>query len=175
MFGLSQAVFPRIFAWSAVPFGLVMAGCSWMGLAGKQSVAKRDAQNLASVCASAQAAGWDFATGTNGTVEEVVAAVTKGHTINDTGNPFHGTFFGVPGMNHARLSGALRYLKFESGMLMYDSEGKKIVSDLKGRVIASWIIGLTILGAIAVGSLVSSVTRARGGGRSGIEDDGKGA
>lgn len=91
--------------------------------------ARRNAQNLASIFASAQAAGHDFSSA--GTVTTVggtgglIDLITTGHTITDVDSPFYESFFGVKGMDVTAASdtntGAAKYLTFDgdSNMLLY--------------------------------------------------------
>lgn len=78
----------------------------------------RNAQNLASVCAAAQAANLDFV---GATKELTVDAIVTGATVNDPGNPFNTTFFGVPNLSADEKTGALGYLSLSQGMLVYDA------------------------------------------------------
>ena len=89
--------------------------------AADQSKDMRNAQNLASVCAAAQAAGHDFV---DTDVATTVAAIVTGATISEAGNPFNGTFFGVPNLSSAEITGASSYLTLSAGntMLTYDPE-----------------------------------------------------
>ena len=73
----------------------------------KDSKDMRNAQNLASVCAAAQAAGLDF---TNADLNVTISAIVSGATITEAGNPFDGTFFGVPGLAADDISAAEKYL-----------------------------------------------------------------
>lgn len=86
--------------------------------AADQSKDMRNAQNLASVCAAAQAAGHDFV---GGSVTATVDNIVSGATINAPGNPFNTTFFGVPNMSDAEQTGAESYLGLQNGMLTYDA------------------------------------------------------
>ncbi|MCB1076413.1 MAG: prepilin-type N-terminal cleavage/methylation domain-containing protein [Verrucomicrobiae bacterium] len=86
----------------------------------EKSKDRRNAQNLASVCASAQAAGHDFV-GTNTNVGTVVAAIVTGATAAD--GPFQGTFFGVPGLDTEEQTSAAAYLSIANGLLTYTGAG----------------------------------------------------
>ncbi len=86
------------------------------------SVDRRNAMSLASVCASAQAAGWDFVAEGGGDLDRTLYDLVRGHTINDPSSPFHKTYFGVPNLSARELRRAKRYLGFDkvSGtMLIY--------------------------------------------------------
>ncbi len=87
--------------------------------AADQSKDMRNAQNIASVCAAAAAAGHDFVLGT---AALTTAAVVTGATISEAGNPFNGTFFGVPNLAAAAQTGANSYLMLSNGMLTYDPQ-----------------------------------------------------
>ena len=79
----------------------------------KDATARRNAQNIASVYASAQAAGLDLSgTDKNTTITNVI----DGGTITDPG-PFEDTFFGVPGINKleaVKADNAAKYLDFNA-------------------------------------------------------------
>lgn len=77
---------------------------------------KRSAQSLASVCASAQAAGLDFV-GKESDLMKVLAAIVKGETVK-TGS-FQGLRFAVGGLTEEDLAGASRYLSIKDGTLRY--------------------------------------------------------
>lgn len=94
----------------------------------KDATYRRNAQNIASVFASAQAAGHNFADdGSGGTLGEaaIIGAIITGATINDTDSPFHDTYFGVPGLDStdavSESDGAAKYLTWNaaSGQLLY--------------------------------------------------------
>lgn len=92
----------------------------------KDSTLRRNAQNIASVFASAQAVGWDFSkssgTGTTITAKgTVINAVITGATIptSTTGDfatsPFKGAYFGSPGIapvNTTGTDGVGKYLEY---------------------------------------------------------------
>ncbi|MEM1441775.1 MAG: prepilin-type N-terminal cleavage/methylation domain-containing protein [Verrucomicrobiota bacterium] len=91
----------------------------------KDATYRRNAQNIASVFASAQAAGHDFSAG--GTLAEaaIIGAIITGATIADTDSPFNGTYFGVPGLDStdavSETDGAAKYLTWNaaSSQLLY--------------------------------------------------------
>ncbi|MEM7600122.1 MAG: prepilin-type N-terminal cleavage/methylation domain-containing protein [Verrucomicrobiota bacterium] len=91
----------------------------------KDATYRRNAQNIASVFASAQAAGHDFSAA--GTLAEtaIITAIITGATISDTDSPFNGTYFGVPGLDStgaiSETDGAAKYLTWNaaSGQLLY--------------------------------------------------------
>jgi type IV pilus assembly protein PilA len=91
----------------------------------KDATYRRNAQNLASVFASAQAAGHDFSDGGKLNQKAVIEAMITGATINDPGSPFNGTYFGVPGLNATQAvsttAGAGKYLTWDaaSNQLLY--------------------------------------------------------
>ncbi len=87
--------------------------------AAAQSKDMRNAQNLASVAAAAQAAGHNFV---STDVATTVTAIVAGATISETGNPFNGTFFGVPNLSSDEMTGANSYLTLTNGMLTYNPE-----------------------------------------------------
>ena len=85
----------------------------------KEATARRNAQNIASVFASAQAAGLNFAAASTEPAA-IAAAVVTGASVTDPG-PFENTWFGVPGLTVADQTAALTYLSFDpvSGQLLY--------------------------------------------------------
>lgn len=90
----------------------------------KDATYRRNAQNIASVFASAQAAGINFASAS--TVEkDIIEAIITGATVNDADSPFNGTYFGVPGLDAtdavSETDGAAKYLTWNaaSGQLLY--------------------------------------------------------
>ena len=89
----------------------------------KDARKRRNAQNIASVFASAQAAGLDFSTGLT-TEADIIGAVIDGGTVTEVG-PFNGTFFGVPNVDKAvaasETDGAAKYLSWDAtnGLLLY--------------------------------------------------------
>lgn len=78
---------------------------------------RRNAQNLASVCGSAQAAGHDFVSGTD--VGATVEAIVTGATIDASSSPFDGTYFGVPNLSSDEQDAVAPYLTIQHGMLLY--------------------------------------------------------
>lgn len=98
--------------------------------AAKDATYRRNAQNLCSVFASAQAAGYDFSKtgGTGATLASeaaIITAIITGATINNTSSPFNGAFFGVPGLKVAEATsetaGAAKFITWNatSGQLLY--------------------------------------------------------
>ncbi len=98
--------------------------------AAKDATYRRNAQNIASVFASAQAAGYDFSKtgGTGATLADqtaIITAVVSGATISNANSPFNGAYFGIPGLKVAEATsttaGAAKYLTWDttSGQLLY--------------------------------------------------------
>lgn len=91
----------------------------------KDATYRRNAQNLASVFASAQAAGHDFSVGGTLNEKKIIEGLVTGATINDADSPFNGTYFGVPGLDVvdavSETDGAAKYLEWNaaSGQLLY--------------------------------------------------------
>ncbi len=85
----------------------------------KEATARRNAQNIASVFASAQAAGLNFATAST-VPKDIASAVVTGAKVTEKG-PFEDTWFGVPGLTTADQTAALTYLSYDanSGQLLY--------------------------------------------------------
>lgn len=94
----------------------------------KDATYRRNAQSIASVYASAQAAGYDFAkTGGTGTAisgeTNIIKKVIEGATIPSTGewvtSPFKGAYFGVPNMDVTAMTsdtaGPAKYLEWVAG------------------------------------------------------------
>ncbi len=86
--------------------------------AAEEAKSKRNAQNLASVYASAQAAGLDFLV--SGNEGNTIAKVVTGATVSAAGSPFNGTFFGVPNLSSLEQGRAGTFLDLTAdGMLVY--------------------------------------------------------
>jgi len=85
----------------------------------KEAVARRNAQNLASVFASAQAAGLRLG-GASVAPAVITTAIVTGAKVIEKG-PFENTWFGVPGLTTADQTAAVKYLSFDanSGQLLY--------------------------------------------------------
>lgn len=81
---------------------------------------RRNAQQLASVCNAAAAAGHDFV-GSLTTDTAVITAVVTGAIVSDTTSPFYGNFFGVPNISTTEQTAAAAYLTLTNGMLVYSS------------------------------------------------------
>lgn len=88
----------------------------------KEATARRNAQNVASVFASAQAAGLNFAASST-TPADIVQAVVTGAKVTEKG-PFENTWFGVPGLTSADQTAALTYLTYDtnSAQLLYKGD-----------------------------------------------------
>ena len=80
--------------------------------------ARRNAQNLLSVCTAAQAAGWDFVQGETSVVK-VVSNIVLGKEIPS--GVFEGKFFGVPSISEADQRATYDHLYVEDGILRYSS------------------------------------------------------
>ncbi len=88
----------------------------------KEATARRNAQNIASVFASAQAAGLRFG-GASTSEEDIVDAIVLGDKVDEAG-PFKDTWFGVPGLTDDDRDAALTYLAYDpnSGQLLYKGD-----------------------------------------------------
>jgi type IV pilus assembly protein PilA len=88
----------------------------------KEATARRNAQNLASVFASAQAAGLRFG-GTATTPAAITTAIVTGAKVTEKG-PFENTWFGVPGLTATDQTAAVKYLAYDanSGQLLYKGD-----------------------------------------------------
>lgn len=100
----------------------------------KDATYRRNAQSLASVFTSAQAAGYDFSktsgTGANLASEAlVITAMITGATINDASSPFNGAFFGVPGLKlgSATLPGAINETQGAAKYLTYTAASNRLL------------------------------------------------
>lgn len=83
------------------------------------SKAKRNAQNLASVCASAVAAGATIGTDT----ATIIGELTSATGVNGSAAAgFDGTFFRVPNMSTDEVTAATTYLEYDAGagMIVYN-------------------------------------------------------
>ncbi|NLT70652.1 MAG: prepilin-type N-terminal cleavage/methylation domain-containing protein [Verrucomicrobiaceae bacterium] len=85
----------------------------------KEATARRNAQNIASVFASAQAAGLRFG-GTSTSAADITEAIVTGAKVTEKG-PFEDTWFGVPGLTDDDQTAALTYLAYDanSDQLLY--------------------------------------------------------
>ena len=81
---------------------------------------RRNAQELAAVCATAEAAGLKFVTADD--LEETVRNIIRGGTAPD--GPFKGKGFGVQGLVEEDVQGVQKYLSLQDGRLIYDSSGE---------------------------------------------------
>ncbi len=91
---------------------------------------QRNAQQIASVSASAEAAGHNFV-GTLDDEADVIPLVVGGHTITATENPsLEGTFFGLPNLSTTDQTGAANFLSVTTdGRLVYDPDETAITDD----------------------------------------------
>lgn len=86
----------------------------WESNVGRKS--KRNAQNIASVYASAMAAGADFK---GSSAAEIAREIVGGVTGSDS---FSNTVFQIPNLSEPALARALRNLGFDNGSLNYDPD-----------------------------------------------------
>jgi len=88
----------------------------------KEAVARRNAQNIASVFASAQAAGLRFG-GASTKATDIAKAIVTGAKVTEKG-PFENTWFGVPGLTATDQTAAVKYLAYDanSGQLLYKGD-----------------------------------------------------
>lgn len=89
---------------------------------------RRNAQQFASVCSAAQAAGYDFVAvtstpndATSAQIVTLLGAIATGASITDTTSPFYDQFFGVPNVSESERTSAAAYLRVSNGMLVYNS------------------------------------------------------
>lgn len=92
--------------------------------ASEQATQKRNAQNLAAVCASAQAAGLNFVTND---FDQTLVAVAEGGEV--VGGVFDGSYFGVPGLSEQAISEAAQFLELRNGSLLYCGGDSKELKD----------------------------------------------
>jgi prepilin-type N-terminal cleavage/methylation domain-containing protein len=94
--------------------------------AAEDSKDRRNAQQLASVCNAAAAAGMDwieangYADGDD-SVAALVGVIVAGDTVDETTSPFNGNYFGVPNLSSEDQADAAAYLTISNGMLVYDA------------------------------------------------------
>ncbi|WP_170157318.1 type II secretion system protein [Roseimicrobium gellanilyticum] len=81
---------------------------------------RRNAQELAAVCATAEAAGLKFVAAND--LEQSIRNIIKGGT--PAAGPFQGKGFGVQGLLEEDVQGVQRYLSLRDGRLIYDSSGE---------------------------------------------------
>lgn len=87
----------------------------------KDATNRRNAQSIASIYASAQAAGYDFDAdaGNDQAVATIVGAIVTGKKITEQG-PFYNAFFGVPNLSAQEKTGA-------SGFLSWDANSSSLI------------------------------------------------
>ena len=92
----------------------------------KDATYRRNAQNIASVFASAQAAGVDFSASSTAEAD-IIDAIIAGATVSDADSPFNGTYFGVPGLDAtdagSETAGAAMYLQWDSSSRQHHYTG----------------------------------------------------
>lgn len=81
--------------------------------------ARRAAQNIASVCNAAAAAELFFVARAEGNLDRTVDLIVKGAEVDDEDNPFDGVWFGTPQYKGRNLAETKKFLRVESGTLMY--------------------------------------------------------
>ena len=84
-----------------------------------ESIDRRNAQSLVSVCGACQAAGWDWVAEGEGDLGAIVNLIVRGHVIDEETSPFNGTLFAVPNLDHGEQKRALKYLAVQNGMLIF--------------------------------------------------------
>ena len=80
---------------------------------------RRNAQEIAAVFVTAQAAGLDFAS--SGSLEQTIRSVITGGS--PTEGPFRGKLYVVRGLLDEDVVAVQRYLSLENGVLCYHSHG----------------------------------------------------
>ncbi len=85
----------------------------------REAAAKRNAQNIASVITSAQAAGLDFLAPQG--LPQTVANVVQGGTVSE--GVFAGAFFGVPSLSATEIDAVQSYLWQTDTQVLYMEGG----------------------------------------------------
>ena len=80
---------------------------------------RRNAQELAAMCSTAQAAGVDFVV--PGDIEKTIENIVKGGKPVD--GAFAGRFFGIQGMAPKDQEASKRYLELVNGILSFKPQG----------------------------------------------------
>jgi prepilin-type N-terminal cleavage/methylation domain-containing protein len=85
---------------------------------------RRNAQQIASVCNAAGAAGLDLIKGRDDDDKGlIIADVVTGDTVPaDTSGPFAGQYFGVPNLSDDEQDKAAHYLTVANGLLVYSQD-----------------------------------------------------
>ena len=94
---------------------LVLSGLPNINQQSNQTRDKRNAQELATVCATAQAAGVDFVVA--GDMDQTIKNVVAGGEPAD--GAFAGRFFGLPGLTPVDQGTAKTYLLLDNGSLQF--------------------------------------------------------
>ncbi len=100
---------------------IAIPGISNIRESAERASAQRNAQNLASVFVSAQAAGLDLLVDSDlsGTISNIVQGGFASEGV------FNGSFFGLPGLNNEEQADALAYLRLEGDTLKYQLTAQK--------------------------------------------------
>ena len=93
----------------------------------KEATAKRNAQNLASVCISAQSAGLKFIPENRDLATTVSNIVAGGHV---SGGTFDGSYFGLPSISPSEQESAMRFLIIRHGSIVYNPHGSSQRDDV---------------------------------------------
>lgn len=130
----------------------------YFGDAAPDAMAKRDAQNIASVYASSRVAGHDFSKGL--TDPELIAEqVVKGHTIKNPSSPFDGSYFGLT-LTPVKIQEASHYLQYDHTykVIIYNPAPKPPLASAKTTKIENRFLALFIAGLMWLTFLVLALT-----------------
>jgi prepilin-type N-terminal cleavage/methylation domain-containing protein len=98
---------------------IAIANIGKLNDAGREAKDRRNAQGIASIFASAQAAGLNFYV--TGDKAATIQAVVTGDTVSSDG-PFKGTYFGIPGLSTGEQVFSAQFLEMDdsNSLLRYN-------------------------------------------------------
>jgi len=118
-FGIVVAVVAVVtIAGLAVVATVILPNIRRIDEAARQAHEVRNAQNLASVCASAKMGGINFVELGGNDLMGTLRAIRTGVVADNPGNPFYGIFFGTPNLTEEDLAAASKHLDLSDGRII---------------------------------------------------------